>query len=31
MHNAIEYTSTHHDAVIDRLVAFLSMPARSAA
>ncbi len=31
MHNAIEYTSAHHDAVVDRLVSFLSMPARSAA
>ena len=24
MHNAVEYASTHHDAVIDRLVSFLS-------
>ena len=26
MHNAVEYASAHHDAVINRLVGFLSMP-----
>lgn len=31
LHNALSYTSTHHAAVMDQLVAFLSVPVTSAA
>jgi hypothetical protein len=31
LHNAVDYASTHHEAVIDRLVTFLCMPREAAA
>jgi hypothetical protein len=31
LHNAVEYASAHHEAVIDRLVTYLCMPRAAAA